>query len=144
LTDKDGQIPTLDLQPGLYRAIATAPYGLGQTEVREFLVAEKPERLALRVRPMPTHGYGDIVTFGTKRKKFKILKTDGQAASGAEIYVRDRDATLHLERWYKTNSQGETAIEIVSEPTVVVIVFGDSVTTREITDKDGELMLRLQ
>jgi uncharacterized surface anchored protein len=144
LTDKDGRIPTLDLQPGLYRAIATAPYGLWQTEVREFLVAEKPERLALMVRPMPTQGYGDIVTVGTKRKKLKILKTDGQAASGAEIHVRDRDATLHLERWYKTNTQGETEIEIVSEPTVVVIVFGDSVTTREITDKDGELTLRLQ
>jgi len=144
LTDKDGQIPKLALQPGLYRAIATAPYGLWQTEVREFLVAEKPARLALRVRPTPTHGNGDIVTVGTKRKKLKILKTDGQPASGAEIYARDRDATLHLERWYKTNTHGETEIEIVSEPTVVVIVFDDSLTTREIRDKDVELTLRLE
>jgi hypothetical protein len=144
LTDKDGQILTLALQPGLYRAIATAPYGLWQTEVREFLVTGKPARLVLRVRPTPTHGNGDIVTVGTKRKKLKILKTDGQPASGAEIYVRDRGATVHLERWYKTNTQGETEIEIVSEPTVVVIVFSDSLTTREITDMDGELTLRLQ
>jgi hypothetical protein len=144
LSNKDGKTPTLDLQPGLYRAIATAPYGLWQTEVREFLVAEKPVRLALRVRPMPTRGYGDIVTVGTKRKKLEILKTNGQAASGAEIYVRDRDATLHLERWYKTNAQGEAEIEIVSEPTVVVIVFGDSLTTREVSAKDSELILRLQ
>jgi hypothetical protein len=79
-----------------------------------------------------------------KERNLKILKTDGQAASGAEIHVRDRDATLQLERWYKTNTQGETEIEIVSEPTVVVIVFGDSLTTREIRSKGGELILRLQ
>lgn len=144
LTNKDGQIPSFALPPGLYRAIATDPYGLWQTEVREFLVAEKPARLAMRVRPTPTHGYGDIVTVGTKRKKLKILKPDGQPASGAEIYARDRDATLHLEHLYQANAHGETEIDLVSEPTVIVIVFGDSLTTREITDKDSELIVRLQ
>jgi hypothetical protein len=92
LTDAGGKIPTLDLHPGLYRTIATAPYGLWQTEVQEFVVGEKPMHLALRVRPMPTHGSGDIVTIGTKRKKLKVLKSNGQAASGAEIYIRDRGA----------------------------------------------------
>jgi hypothetical protein len=143
LTDGGGKIPTLDLHPGLYRAIATAPYGLWQTEVQEFLVGEKPMHLALRVRPMPSHGNGDIVTVGTKRKKLRVLKPDGQAASGAEIYIRDRGATLHLERWYRTNTQGETEIELTSDPTIVVIVLGDSLATRETNDRDGELTVRL-
>src|SRR5215471_7533131 len=64
LTDKDGKVPSLDLQPGLYRVIATTPYGVWQTDVREFLVAEKPLQVALHVRPMPTHGFGDIVSVG--------------------------------------------------------------------------------
>ena len=96
LTDKSGKIPAIDLGPGLYRAIATTPYGPWQTEVQEFLVGENPMHLALHVRPMPTHGYGDIVAVRTKKKKLKVLTPDGQAASGAEVYVRDRDATLHL------------------------------------------------
>jgi len=75
-----------------------APYGLWQTEVQEFLVGEKPRRLALNVRPMSSHGFGDIVTLGTKKKMLKVLQHSGQAASAAEIYLRDRDATLHLER----------------------------------------------
>jgi hypothetical protein len=143
LTDGGGKIPSLDLHPGLYRAIATAPYGQWQTEVREFLVGERSVRLTLRVRPTPTHGNGDIVTVGTKRKKLKVLQPNGQAASGAEIYVRDRDATLYLERWYKTNSKGEAEIELVSNPTVVVIVLGDSLATREINDNNGELTVSL-
>jgi len=40
LSGGTGKIPTMDLPPGLYRAIATAPYGLWQTEVQEFLVGK--------------------------------------------------------------------------------------------------------
>jgi len=143
LSDKEGKIPVLSLQPGLYRAIATAPYGTWQTQVREFLVADKPLRLALEVRPMSTHGYGDIVTVGTKKRQLKVSQADGRPASGAEVHIRDRDATLHLERRYKTNSLGEVEIELVSEPTVVVIVYGNSLTTREISESDAALAIRL-
>ena len=143
LTDGNGKIPTIDLPHGLYRVIATAPFGLWETEVQEFLVGEKPTHLALHVSPMPTRGNGDIVTVGTKKKKMRVLKPDGQVASGAEVYVRDRNATLHLERWYKTNAAGETEIELVGEPTVAVVVLGDSLAMREISDKDDAPTVRL-
>lgn len=143
LTDKSGKIPAIDLGPGLYRAIATTPYGPWQTEVQEFLVGENPMHLALHVRPMPTHGYGDIVVVRTKKKKLKVLTPDGQAASGAEVYVRDRDATLHLERFYKTNTAGEADIELTGDPTVVVVVLGESLAIREIDEKDDALTVRL-
>jgi len=143
LTDEDGKIPALNLEPGLYRAIATAPYGLWETEVREFLVTAKPLQLKLNVYPMPTHGYGDIVPFGPpKKKNLKVLRADGKPAIGAELWIRDREATLYLERRYRTNSGGEAVIELVGEPTVVTIVSGDSVTTREFSD-DTSATLRL-
>jgi len=143
LTDKDGKLPVLNLQPGLYRAIATAPYGYWQTEVKEFLVAEKHLNIALRVRPMPTHGAGDIVAIGTKKQRLRVLQANGSAASGAEVYVRDRDATLHLERGYKTDLKGEAQIELVGDPTVAVVVFGNSLTTRELPPNDAEFTMRL-
>jgi len=92
---------------------------------------------------MPTRGNGEVVTVGTKRKKLKVLKSDGQAASEAEIYTRDRSATLHLERRYKANAAGETEIELTGDPTVVVVVLGDSLATREISDKDDAPTVRL-
>lgn len=142
LTDRYGKIPALNLEPGVYRAIATAPYGLWQTEVREFLVTDKPFQLTLNVRPMPTHGYGDIVTVGSKKKQLKILQADGKAAVGAELYVRDREATLYLERRYKTNSRGEATIELVGKPTVVAIVYSNSISTHEVSE-DTPVTLRL-
>lgn len=42
LSDQEGNVPPLQLSPGLYRVIATAPYGVWQTSVREFLVGERP------------------------------------------------------------------------------------------------------
>ena len=41
LSDKNGYVPPLELPSGLYRVIATAPYGLWETSVREFLVGQK-------------------------------------------------------------------------------------------------------
>ena len=131
LTDQDGKIPALNLEPGLYRAIATAPYGVWETEIREFLVTAKPLQVKLRASPMSTHGFGDIVPVRKNgRKKLKVLQDDGNPAAGADLYVRDREATLYMERRYKTNSRGEAEIELVSEPTVVTIVSRDSLTPR--------------
>ena len=131
------------MRPSLYRVIATAPYGLWETDVREFLVNEKPVQFTIVVRPKPTAGYGDVVTVGTKKQALKVLRSDGQPAASAEVYVRDREATLNLERRYKTNAQGQAEIELVAEPTVVAITFGDSQVMREIHGTEGELVVQL-
>ena len=46
-TNKTGNVPPVDLKPGLYRAIATTPYGLWVTAAREFLV--KPGQIEMEV-----------------------------------------------------------------------------------------------
>jgi len=143
LTDAEGKIPILDLRPGLYRAIGTAPYGLWQTQVQEFMVGKTPMKIELSVRPISTHGNGDIATAGTKKKRLKVLKVNGQPVSGAEIYVRDRGATLNLERRYVTNTQGEVDIELTGDPTIVAVVVGEFLTTRETNDNGDELTVRL-
>src|ERR1035441_7121891 len=61
LTNDRGEAGFLELQPGLYRMIATAPYGLWQTRIKEFLVKSGPLEVVLPVKVMPTHGYGDII-----------------------------------------------------------------------------------
>src|ERR1700690_2292580 len=60
LTDAHGLACHAELTPGLYRAIATTPYGLWNTRVREFWVAQANATVTLEMTPMGTHGYGDI------------------------------------------------------------------------------------
>lgn len=143
LTDEKGEIPVLQLRSGLYRAIATAPYGIWQTTVREFLVSDTPVRVVLAVEPMPTHGNGDIVLVGATTMSLQVLNPDGKPAAGAAVLARDRNATLYLERWYKTDLSGRVTIEVVGDPLVVVVVSGRTIVTKEFSSKRIAETIRL-
>ncbi len=132
LTDQEGRVPAADLSPGLYRVIATAPYGLIQTKIDEFLVGSKPRNIVVTVQFLATHGSGDVVTVPKTWTQVQVVRPDGKPAAGADVHVRDRDATLHLERWYTTDEAGRVTIEQVSDPIVVVIVYKDTLTSLEI------------
>jgi len=137
LTDLNGNVPKSDLRPGLYRVIATSPYGLWETEVREFLVKGEPDKdVVLKVRPMPTHGNGDITTVRTSWANLHILRLDGQPASEARVLARDDKATRSLERWYKTDKEGKARIELTTEPLVLIITFEDILVTTGVTGKN--------
>jgi len=144
LSDQDGNVPRLQLSPGLYRVIATAPYGIWQTSVREFLVGQRSAEVIVRVQGMGTHGNGDIVTAGITRTQLQVIGPDGRPASGAGILVRNRDATLNLERRYQADGKGTATIELVSNPTVVVVVYGDVLLTTELGPHDLNPTIRLE
>ena len=143
LTDANGEIPILNLESGLYRAIATAPYSLWQTQVREFLVNDAPVRLALKVEPMPTHGNVDIVTVGTEKMFVRVLDADGHPAAAAAVLARDKDDTPYLERWYKTDHSGGATVEVLGSPLVLVVIFGKTLVTREVSSKSQQQIIRL-
>jgi hypothetical protein len=144
LSDRDGNAPTLELPSGIYRVIATAPYGLWETSVREFLVGKQSTEVIVRVQPMPSHGYGDIGTIGTPRVQLEVIGPDGQPANGARILIRDRGATLYMERWYTADDKGIAKIELVSEPTVVVVIYADVLLTTELAQRYSGPVIRLQ
>lgn len=123
LTDEQGSVGTLELKAGLYRAIATTPYGVWHTAIKEFLVSGDRVEVRLTVEQEPTHGAGDVVTVGASTADLQVLKPDGTPASGADMLVRDKDATLYLERWYKMDEAGRSRIELVGTPTIVVVVY---------------------
>lgn len=144
LSDKQGCIPPFVLPSGLYRVIATAPYGLWETTVLEFLVVDqKSTEVLVRVNPKATHGFGDIVPTETNKAKLKVIGKNGHPADGLKVLVRDRSATLHLERWYKTDSRGVAEIELVAEPTVVV-VCGDTLQATELAMNEQNPVIYLK
>jgi hypothetical protein len=142
LSDAEGSGGGRDLQPGLYRLIATTPYGPWRTTIKEFVVKSAPQEFAIRIKPMPTHGYGDIVVVGTTWLDLQILRPDGLPASDAELLVRDRDATLYTERWYKTDAQGRTKIELVSNPLVLLVLYHDAIMTTELAESNAPKVIK--
>jgi len=142
LTDERGDAGRRELRSGLYRMIATAPYGIWQTNIKEFMVGSVPLEIALPVQCMPTHGYGDIVVIGTTWAELHFLQPDGQPMSNAEILVRDRTATLSTERWYKTDVQGRAKIEMISDPLVLIVLHHDSAMTMEIPEHNPPKVIK--
>jgi hypothetical protein len=149
LTDSKGDIPAFELQTGLYRVIATFPYGdIWETEVQEFLVVKgQAKQITLKIRPMGTHGYGDVIPTPGPKIQAQVLTADGAPASGASVLVRDKDVTLYLLRWYKTDAKGKATIELVAaplhQPTVVVAVYQDVLVTQEVMQNTHRLVIHL-
>jgi hypothetical protein len=143
LTDQDGKVPDLSLAPGIYRAIATAPFGFWETEVHEFLVTEKPTEVLLKVQAMPTHGYGDVFVVPRTLVELRVLAASGQPASGADVLIRDKAANLWSEGWFRTNADGITTIPLTGSPTVVVIVYNDVLVTKELDQKLSKVVIQL-
>jgi hypothetical protein len=149
LSDANGDVPALDLQPGLYRIIATFPYGdIWETEIQEFLVVKgRPKPIVLMIRPMGTHGYGDVIPAPGPKIRAQVSTADGLPASGASVLVRDKNATLYLLRSYTTDAKGVATIELVAAPlhapTVVVTVYRDIVVTQEVARDTRSLVIRL-
>jgi hypothetical protein len=142
LTNEQGGIGTLELKAGLYRAIATTPYGLWRTAIREFIVSDAKVGLSITVEPEPTHGRGDVVTVGTATADLQVLKPDGTPASGAEVLVRDRSATLYLERWYRVDKDGRSRIELVGAPTIVVVLYEGKLISTQLTATDTHAIIK--
>jgi hypothetical protein len=92
---------------------------------------------------LPTRGAGDAVIVGTARTEVQVLYWDGQPATGAEVLSRDLIATPLSEKWYKTDEKGMAQIELVGDPTVVVVHYGDALASREIRDKNSKIIFRL-
>ena len=133
LTDTMGRACGMELSPGLYRAIATTPYGLWNTTAVEFLASQSPSQVRLKMSSKPTHGYGDVVTIGNPTRDLQVLQSNGQPAAKAKVLVRDSEVTLSLVRWYTTDALGKARIELVAGPAIVVVVFEGMLVSQEVS-----------
>jgi hypothetical protein len=143
VTNKDGEIPQLNLRPGLYRAIVMAPYTLWKTRILEFLVNDAPVRLVVKLELLSTRGYGDVIPVGARHVQLQVLTSDGHPVAGASILARDEDATLYLEGWYRTDQSGAVTIETAATPLVIVVISGKTLVTREFSSDSSHETIKM-
>jgi hypothetical protein len=152
LTNSNGDVPSLDLRPGLYRIIATFPYSsIWETEIQEFLVVKgHAKQIVLEIPAMDGNpccmGAGIPGLTGPKIQT-QVLTADGLPASGASILVRDKIATAYMLVSYQTDAKGIATIELVAaphhEPTVVVVVYQDVLVKQEVPEYAHSLVIHL-
>jgi len=128
LTDSSGRCPRVALGPGLYRVIALCPYGLCATTVCEILGTSAPSELELLVPVNPTDLSGEVVA--APRVNLVVVTPTGPAG-GARLLVRDPEA--RREEWYRTDENGRAQIELPTDPSVVVVVYGGKVDSHRVT-----------
>ena len=123
LTDQAGAIPKQELAPGLYQLVATCPYGVCQTTVREFMVASDPIHLRLPLEFLPPKGC-TVIVGDVKHRQVEVQDREGKPLASVQILVRDETAQHH--KWYQTGVNGRVKIDLPpgDEITVVAIYQG--------------------
>ena len=127
-TDGKGFIPSLDLSPGLYQAIATDPYGPWVTKVKEVVVASVALELELRLEFVII----DRLPVATSKLPIQILNRDGRPISGATILARDLEAKYAF-FWAHTDKHGRALVTLPLDGAELVTIYHDHVLSKEIT-----------
>ena len=141
LTDEYGKVPGHNLDPGLYRAIATYPYGQWRNNVREFLVKDAPVRVQLQ---MPQATGLDSLDVSIGQLNVTVLDAAGKPAQGARVLVRDVNATPQSEHWGTTDAQGHTTLELTVDPDALVVIYHDQLYRFPASGLDTERTLHLK
>jgi hypothetical protein len=128
LTDANGRTTAIDVRDSLYRIIATCPYGLCATVVREFLGKRLTAELLITVPFLPTDGDGVLV--GAPRLRIVLKLANGSPVAGAHVLVRDGQAKR--EQWYVADEHGVAVIELLDDPVVLVAIHDGTVSSLQI------------
>ncbi len=121
LTDAAGDISLDNVEPGLYRAIATDPYRSWKTEVEEFLVKDQPATVNLALARQITD---DPVVAAVGKLTVHVLTSTGTPAAGARVLLRDAEAHPHEEHWGTTDAKGDVSLDVTQNSSVLVIDYG--------------------
>lgn len=137
LTDRSGQVPSIRFEPGIYRLIATCPYGPCKTTVREILGSDLSPETILKIPMNPTDTNGMLLNAPKIHLALRRPAND-VVTKNVKLLVRDPEAKS--EKWYTADAKGGVDVELPSDPaTVVAIANGRIITwTLASTCKHGE------
>jgi hypothetical protein len=127
LTEADGSVPEVNVQPGLYEAIATDPYGEWLTAVKDFVVTDAPVKLDLRLDFVQDQS----ISLGFIDWNVRVVDKQGRPVNDAWITARTEGepavgATA-------TDINGHATIEIPFDyPAIVTVLYNGQTYTERI------------
>jgi hypothetical protein len=131
LTDANGNIPPLFLEPRTYHITATCPYGLCRTITREVFGKSSASEIVLKVPPVSSDVNGQIV--GAPKLHLILESSTGERVKDTQILIRDPEAKW--ETWYNTGKDGSVTVDLPTEPSVLVIRSNQTLYDYEISSK---------
>jgi hypothetical protein len=140
LTGEGGNVTLDNMEPGLYRAIASDSYRSWKTEVEEFLVKSQPVTVTLRLERQVTD---DPVVATVGRLTVHVLDSAGNAAVGARVLLRDAEAHPHAEHWGTADAQGTVTLDVSASSSVLVIVYNGQLYKFPANSYDTERTIHL-
>jgi hypothetical protein len=120
LTGPNGLVPAVDVPPGLYEAIATDPYGIFETTVKDFMVATKPVKLELQLDVVQDQ----TVTANAIDWHLRVVDNQNRPVVNAWVTARDSEASTGV-GVTTTDSHGRATVTIPIDRAVVITVFYD-------------------
>jgi hypothetical protein len=153
LSNLAGEVPGLELKPGLYRVVAAYPRGVWRTVAREFMVSSERVELVLKMSPF---GTCSPVVVPPVRTTVTVLDAAGVPVSDVDVLFRDADAKR--EAWRRTDSSGRANVDLglftpeICDPlewceqergdVVVVVVRDNAVLESRVPSAEAEKLRR--
>lgn len=125
LTAENGKTPSVDFDQGLYRVVATCPYGTCETAIKELFAGEAGDTLtvttparAIPHTPLPASARKEALT---------IVDPQNRPLRDVQVLVRSVDGVRG--DWYITRANGGTPISLVDDPSVLLVLYQRRVQT---------------
>jgi hypothetical protein len=119
LSGPDGSIPSLELRPGLYEAIATCPYGHIPTTVHDFLVANEAALIEVTLNP----DNDQRINYNKISWNVQVLDQDGHPAVNAVVIGRNAEASTGVSA-ARTDKRGRATVSVPVDGALIEIIYG--------------------
>lgn len=127
LTGADGFVPDVNVQPGLYEAIATDPYGGWLTTAKDFVVTDAPVKLDLSLDSVQDQ----TVSLNFISWNVKVVDKQGRPVNDAWLTARVEDEPACDVT--ATGSDGRATITIpFDDPVIVTVLYKGQSYTEQI------------
>jgi hypothetical protein len=119
LSGHDGSVPPLELEPGVYEAISTYPYGNIPTVVHDFLVGNESAAIEITL----TSEGDQKINLNEITWKVKVLDQNGRPAVNALVIGRNAEASTGVST-ARTDERGLATISIPVDGALIEVLHG--------------------
>jgi len=140
LSGPDGSVPSVELRPGIYEAIATCPYGHIPTTVDDFVLGDQPAE----VEVLLSIDDDERVNYNQTAWNVQVLDQGGLPAVNAVVIGRNMEASTGVSV-ARTDRRGRATVSVPVDGAIIEVIYGKRTWTEPayiLTDSVGDCRQR--